>query len=72
MKQLIQKAIANRKRLNRLGKSYHRSEQFIINLEYWIASGASILVIVENHEAALRLLMTKNFIKQFEILKEGL
>lgn len=72
MKQLILKAIATRKRLNRLGKSYIRSEQFICNLEYWIANGANIAVIVANHEPELRLLMTKNFIKQFEILKQTL
>lgn len=69
MKNLLQKAIANRKRLNKQNKSYYRCEQFIKNLEYWISTGASIAVIVENHEPALRLLMTKNFIDKFEILK---
>ena len=69
MKTLIKKAISNRKRLNRLNKSFIRSEQFIRNLEYWLANGASVETIVQNHEKALRLMMTKNFIKQFEILK---
>ena len=70
MKQLILKAISNRKRLNRLGKSCYTSTQFIRNLEYWISNGANIAEIVANHEPELRLLMTRNFIKQFEILKD--
>ena len=72
MKHLLQNAIKNRKRLNKLNKSYYRSEQFIRNLEHWIASGASIKTIVENHEAAIRLMLTKNFIEKFELLKIGL
>ena len=72
MLNLIQKAIRIRKRLNRLGKSHYKSEQFIRNLEYWIGSGASIKNIVQNHEPALRIMMTINFIKQFEKLKEKL
>ena len=66
MKKLIIKALANRKRLNRQNKSFIRSEQFIRNLEYWMGTGADINTIVQNHEKALRLMMTKNFIKQFD------
>lgn len=72
MKKLIIKAIRNRKRLNRLNKSYIRSEQFIRNLEHWIASGASIKTIVDRHEGKLRLMLTRNFIGEFEMLKKEL
>jgi len=68
MKQLLIKAIKNRKRLNSLNKSHIRSEQFIRNLEYWLSCNADINKLVKRHEAEIRILMTKNFINQFEKL----
>ena len=70
MKHFLLKIIANRKRLNRLGKSHVRSEQFIRNLEYWLSCGADVGKIVNRHEAAIRLLMTSNFVNEFERLKK--
>lgn len=66
MKALLLKAISLRKRLNRTNKSYVRSEQFIRNLEYWIANGANINQIVQKWEKEIRLMMPPNMMKEFE------
>ena len=68
MKQLLLKAISIRKRLNRTNASFVRSEQFICNLEYWIANGANIDQIVQKWEKEVRLMLPPNMMGEFEKL----
>ena len=68
MKQLLLKAISIRKRLNRINKSYVRSEQFIRNLEYWIANNANVDQIAQKWEKQVRLMLPPNMMGEFEKL----
>lgn len=68
MKSLLLRAISTRRKLNEANKSNYRSEQFIKNLEYWIANGADIDKIVQKHENLIRLMLPPSFMNKFEKL----
>jgi hypothetical protein len=73
MRDLVLKAMANRKRLNKKGLSHpdFRSEQFMKNMGYWLANGADVFDIIKNHEPELRIMMTTNFKKRFDMTVLG-
>jgi len=74
MKQLLLSAIILRLRLIRTNKSHIKGEQveqFMVNLRYWIESGADLQHIVERWDKQIRTILTSNFINKYEQLKQG-